>query len=104
MISRYFTTSIAVKRMVWIGNASQDTALGTFLGHIQQATAEYAEQLQSAYGITHSVWCAKGTNVKAGDTLTIATGDYAGTYNVRNVQVNATGRNQHLELIVIKDV
>lgn len=104
MIQRHFTTTFTVKRMVWTGNTSADTTLGTFKGHIQQASAEYAEQLRSAYGVTHSVWCAKGTDVKTGDTLVIATGDYAGTYNVRNIIVHAVGHNQHFELTAIKDL
>lgn len=90
--------------MVWTGNSSIDTAITTFKGHVQQASAEYALQMQSAFGLTFTIWCPKGTNVKTGDTVTIALGDYAGTYNVRALQTNATGVNQHLELVVIKDV
>ncbi len=90
--------------MVWTGNSSTDTALGSFNGHVQQASAEFALQMQSAFGSVFTIWCPKGTDVKTGDTVTIATGDYAGTYNVRAIQKNATGANQHLELVVIKDV
>lgn len=104
MISKFFTTPITTKRMVWTGGSSEDTALGSFNGHVQQSSPEFAQQLGEAFGKTFSVWCAKGTDVKEGDTLTIASGDYAGTYSVRNVQKNATGVNEHLELVVIKDV
>lgn len=104
MISKFFTTPITTKRMVWTGNSAEDTALGSFSGHVQQASPEFTQQIGEAFGKTFSVWCAVDTDVKEGDTLTIATGDYAGTYNVRNVQKNATGSNEHLELVVIKDV
>lgn len=104
MIEKFFTTTLTNTRMVWTGNTSALTAVGSFVGHIQQASAEYAEQLRAAFGVTHTIWCAMGTNVRTGDTITVATGSYAGTYSVRNIQTNATGTNEHLELIVIKDV
>ncbi len=90
--------------MVWTGASSEDTALGSFMAHVQQSSPEFAQQIGEAFGKTFSMWCAKDTDVKEGDTLTVATGDYAGTYSVRNVQKNATGSNEHLELVVIKDV
>lgn len=90
--------------MVWTGNSSEESAVGSFSGHVQQATAEFVEKIGQAFGKTFLVWCAKTTDVTEGDTITIATGDYAGTYNVQNKQTNATGANEHLELVVIKDV
>ena len=104
MISKFFTTTIANSRMTWVLNASSEVAVGSFSGHVQQASPAFAEQLGQAWGKTFSVWCAKGTDVAEGDTLTIASGDYSGTYSVKNVQKNATGANEHLELVAIKDV
>ena len=103
-IERFYTTTFTVTRMAWTGESSAETSAGTFSGHIQQARPEFAEQIAEAWGKTFGVWCAKGTDVDPGDTLTITTGDYAGTYNVKNVQTNAVGANQHLELTVIKDI
>lgn len=104
MINRFYTTTIAVTRMSWSNESSAEVSVGSFSGHIQQAGPEFAENIAEAWGQTFLVWCAKGTDVEAGDTLTIETGDYAGTYSVKNVQTNATGENQHLELTAIKDV
>lgn len=91
--------------MVWANESAADVEQGTFLGHLQQATPEHAQALGLAFGKTFTVWCAVGTDVEAGDTLTVASGNFAGTYNVKNVMQNcAVGSNQHLELTVIRDV
>ena len=103
-ISRLFTTAITVTRKQWTGNTATEVSAGGFSGHVQQASPEFAESIGQAWGKTFSIWCAKGTDVTEGDTLTIASGDYTGTYSVKNIQKNATGRNQHLEIVAIKDV
>jgi hypothetical protein len=103
-ITRFFTTTFAVTRMNWTNESSAEISAGSFIGHIQQARPEFAAQIAEAWGQTFVVWCAKGTDVEPGDTLTIASGDYAGTYSVKNVQSNATGANQHLEVTVIRDI
>lgn len=105
MISRFYTTAFTTKRMVWVGNASTLTALGSFSGHIQQLSADESEQFHEAYGLAHSVWCAAGTDVQIGDVLTIAAGNFTGTYNVKSVMKNsAVGDNQHYELVVVKNL
>lgn len=103
-IEKFYTTTFATERMNWSGESSAEVTVGNFSGHIQQAQPQFAEQIGEAWGKTFTVWCAKNTDVQFGDTLMIASGDYAGTYSVKNVQLNAVGANQHLELTVIKDI
>jgi len=67
----------------------------------QQATPQLAETLNETWSKVFSIWCALGTDVQEGDELTIATGNYAGTYQVQQIQKNATGENAHLELVVM---
>ena len=102
-ISRFYTTTIVTTRMDWSNESAAEVSVGSFLGHIQQAGPDMIEHIAEAWGKAFIVWCAKGTDVETGDTLTISSGDYAGTYSVKNLQTNATGGNQHLELTVIKD-
>lgn len=102
-IERHYTTTFAVTRMEWTNESAVEISAGSFSGHIQQARPEFAEQIAEAWGKTFLVWCSKTTDVAPGDTLTIASGDYAGTYSVKNVQINAVGLNQHFEVTVIKD-
>lgn len=102
-IERFYTITIATARMAWANESSAETSVGSFSGHVQQARPEFTEHIGEAWGKTFLVWCAKDTDVETGDTLTIATGDYAGTYSVKNIQTNAVGANEHLELVVIKD-
>lgn len=90
--------------MTWADESSALVDTDNFKGHIQQAMPQASEFIGEAWGKTFLVWCAKGTNVQAGDTLTIESGDYAGTYSVKNIQLNATGLNQHKELVVIKEI
>lgn len=104
-ISRFYTTTIAVKRMEWSGDSSAEVSQGSFSGHIQQMRAELATQLNLVHTRTFEIWCPKDTDVETGDTLTIESGDYSGTYSVRATEINAqAGSNKHLYLIVEKDI
>lgn len=103
-IERFYTTEIAVKRMEWSNDSGAEVVQDSFTGHVQQARPEYVEQVGEVQGKVFLVWCAIDTDVEEGDTLTIATGPYAGSYSVKATTTNAVGSNQHLELLVIKDV
>lgn len=103
-IENFYTTSIAVTRMEWSNESSAEASAGSISGHIQQARPEFVEQIGEVWGQTFLVWCAVDADVESGDTLTISTGPYTGTYSVKNKQINAVGNNQHLELTVIKDI
>lgn len=104
MIEDFFTTLFTVNRSAWTtdgeGNPYSTESEGeTFYGHIQQANAELVQHLGLSLTKAFSVWCARDTDVKAGDT--IATNGT--TYSVRAVQDNATGDSEHFELIVESD-
>jgi len=101
-IERFFTTTISVTRLTWSNDSSSEISKEDFLGHIQQASPEMAQYIGESLGRAFSVWCNKSVDIEIGDSLSIDSGDYAGDYTVKNVQINATGDNQHLELICIK--
>ena len=101
-IKRLFTETVAVTRMVWSGNSSSQSSIGSFKAHIQQATPDLAESIGETWSQVFSIWCALGTNVEEGDKLVVASGNYADTYYVQQIQKNATGVNEHLELVVTK--
>jgi hypothetical protein len=103
-IERFYTTSITNTRMTWSGDSSAEVSVGSFWGHVQQAQPEMAQYVGEALGKVFTIWCDEDTDIAEGDTLTIASGDYAGTYSVKALQVNATGNNKHFELVVIKDI
>ena len=103
-IERFYTTTITNTRMTWSGDSSAEVSVGSFSGHIQQARPEHASAIAEVWGQTFIIWCDEATDVEASDTLTIASGEYAGTYNAKNVQTNAVGGNKHLEITAIKDV
>jgi hypothetical protein len=102
-IARFFTTTISVTRMNWSNDSSAEVSAGSFSGHVQQARPEFAETIGEAWAQTFILWCDEDADIAMGDTVTIASGDYSGTYSVRNVQTNAVGSNQHLEVTLIKD-
>lgn len=102
-IERFYTTTFLVTRMTWSNESSAEASAGSFIGHIQQAAPEYVQHIAEAWGQTFIIWADEDTDVELGDTITVESGDYAGTYNVKNIQTNATGNNKHKEIVVIKD-
>lgn len=106
MIERLYNQSTAITRMALNvdGESSSLTTVSTISCHIQQARPEFAQQIGQAWGKVFLLWCAVSADIKSGDTVTIASGDYVGTYSVSNIQKNATGRNQHLECALLKDL
>ena len=106
MIERLYTQSVSIQRMQLQGDG-ESTALssvGTISSHVQQARVEFAQQIGEAWGRTFILWCGVDEDIKSGDTLSIAAGAYAGTYNLSDVQINAVGRNKHLQCVMLKDV
>ncbi len=103
-IERFYNTAISGKRMTWENESSAEVSITPFSGHIQQAKPEFSEHIGEAWGQTFIIFCSDATDVAAGDTLTIASGEYAGDYSVKNIQVNSTGNNKHYELTAIKDI
>lgn len=101
-IEQWYDNTFTLKRMTWSGDSSGLVSGTSFVGHIQQARPDFAEHIGESWNQTFVVWCDEATDVQEGDRLTVASGSYAGTYNVKNIQVNAVGRNKHFELTVIK--
>ena len=103
-ISRFYTITITNERMIWSGGSSAEASVGSFTGHVQQASPEFTEFVGESWGKVFVLWCDEAIDIQAGDTLTIASGDYTGSYSVKNIQINATGNNKHLEVTIIQDI
>lgn len=96
-ISRFFTKTFTVSRMVWTDNKSAMGEVGTFLGHLQQASTQLTQELGLAFGTAYTLWCPVGTDIEREDT--IAYGGYK--YSVRGInERNYLGANKHLEIIL----
>lgn len=105
MIARRYVTTFSVKRMAWSGDSSGEVVTtDSLLGHFQQASAELAGFLGEAYGKLYTVWCAPTASVLAGDTLTVSSGSFAGTYSVKAVREHLVGSEQHREITAVRDV
>lgn len=102
-IERLFTEAVSLSRMTWGDDSSAEIAGTSFLAHVQQARPEFAQQIGTAWGKTFVFWCPPETDVIEGDSLSVASGSYAGTYSVKNVMKNAQGGNAHLEIVAILD-
>jgi len=103
-IENCYVNNVTGERMVWASQKSSLTAIDPFKAHIQQAQPQFAEQLGETWGQVFKFWCALGTDVVSGDTLTVAGGGHPGTYSVRNVQKFVFGDpDDHLELVCVKD-
>jgi hypothetical protein len=90
--------------MEWSNESSAEVVVDSFNGHVQQAGPEFVKAIGEAWGKTFLIWCDPSEDIESGDTLTIASGDYAGTYSVKHIMQNTTGNNQHLEITAIKDI
>lgn len=96
-ISRFYTTTFTVYRQVYVGNKSSLSSIGTFDGHIQQASPEIAEFIGISFSKAFTVWCDESEDVQESDVIE----DGATQYIVRAKQNNvAAGDNKHLQLIV----
>jgi len=98
-ISKFYTTTFTVKRLVFLDSASNLQEQGSFSGHIQQATddnlMEYAGlRLTKAFVI----WCEPGEDVQEGDKLE----EGSNKYDVRFAINRNVGSNGHLQLLVEK--
>jgi len=101
-ISRFYTTTFTVKRQSYTGNKSELATVGTFDGHIQQATAEMEEFIGINWAHAFTVWCDDSVDVREGDQLTDPNGE---TYEVKLKQENlARGDNKHFELTVERNI
>jgi hypothetical protein len=100
MIDDFYTTEFTVTRNEIdedeYGYYSDSTQVGTFYGHLQQATQEMIERFGMNYQTAYAIWCSTDTDVKIGDTLE----DDTRTYTVSAIQTNDLGNNPHLKLAV----
>lgn len=97
-ITKFYTKSFSVKRMTQDAGAKWGQELGvigTFNGHLQQASSDLTETLKSQFNLAHKIWCAIGENIEVGDILTEGTD----TYSVRAVDRKEIGANKHLEIL-----
>lgn len=102
MIKDFYTTLISYSRQVWTDDVSATTEQSSFYGHIQQANPDFVNAIGLDWGTVFIIFCDIATAVKIGDQLTVATGDYSGTYHITDRQVNSIGVNPHTQLIVTK--
>ena len=102
-ISNFYKTTFTINRNSWTNGAtysnSTETEIGTFLGHLQQASAELVANMNLNFTNTYTIWCSSASNVLVGDRLTSGGSDYS----VKAIQDNTSvGANKHLELVVEK--
>lgn len=102
-IENYFDKLFVVRRASWktdesSNSYSEEAEIGQFMGHIQEASAEFSQSLGMTLTKPETVWCGILENVKAGDTLE----SVDGVYSVKGLRRFDLGGNQHLQLVVEK--
>jgi hypothetical protein len=97
-IADFYTTTFTVARQVYSSNKSTRSNVGSFQGHIQQASPSMTAAVGGAYTLSHVVWCAPTESVQKGDVLT--TGSVK--YDVKSIQINNYGGNRHQQIFVEK--
>ncbi len=100
MIQKFYTTEFKVYRDKWKtdehGKYTEKSLIGTYNGHLQQATPELAQQLGLKYTNTFTLWCDVLTDIQESDDVLIS----SVKYTVSAIQKNLVGINQHLEVIL----
>jgi len=105
MISKFYTKTATVERQGWttdVGGNDITTVsnVATVLGHLQQASKELTQGLMDKFSITHTFWCATGSDIQLGDVAIID----AERYGVQDIQNNTfVGVNKHLEIWLEKE-
>ena len=99
MISNFYKYSFSTNRLktdqsVYEENLSGQSCI------IQQDAGEQEEWDNGSFYQPYNMWCAI-VDILIGDQVVIASGDFAGTYQVKKVRhLNTKGCNQHLEILI----
>jgi len=99
MIEDFYTRAFTVTRLTRTsGKMTSDyQEVATFNGHLQQASQLENIAQDLADYISHSVWCAPGTDIEVSDIIH----DGEWSYSVHAIQDNSyVGVNKHLEVLV----
>ncbi len=98
-ISNFYTIAFSTNRL----KADQSIFEENLTGKgclIQQDEGEPVELDDGAFYQPYNMWCAI-TDILIGDQVVVAAGDFAGTYQVKEVRIlNTKGSNQHLEILI----
>jgi len=100
-IERLYNKTFTVQRMENDGETEwgqQLSNVGSFIGHLQQASIELTESMKSQFSLTHKIWCDVSEDVKTGDVLE----NNGFKYSIKAITKSDYGKNTHLELLVAK--
>ena len=101
-ITRYFTKTFQVFRQVWSNESSSEIEQSSFLEHIQHTESDEAQnQVGIAYTRSFIIWCPIDTDLMIGDRVQDEDGK---EYNIKFIQKNDNGNQQHLEASVELDI
>ena len=101
-IEKYFTKTFEVYRQVLSNESSVEVEQSSFLGHIQHTESDEANnQIGIAYTRAFTIWCPIDTNLMIGDRVQDEDGK---EYNIKFIQKNDNGNNQHLEASAELDI
>jgi len=99
MIYGFYTTSFSTTRLKTDQSVYEDILSGQS-GQIQQESGEDVELDDGAFYKLYNMWCAI-VDIQVGDRVVVASGDFVGTYQVKEVKtLNTKGSNQHLEILL----
>lgn len=104
MIADFYKTTFNVIRQQWTTetqdgeeiNYSAEQVVSSFLGYVQQASAQLAVSIGLEVTKAFTLWCPPNTDILDGDII-----DGCGKrYTVKGVQINGDGKNRHKEVMI----
>ena len=99
----FYTTSFSTNRLKTDQSVYEENLTGQSC-IIQQEEGEPVELDDGAFYQAYNMFCAI-IDIIIGDQVVVADGDFAGTYQVKEVRtLNTKGVNQHLEILIAKPI
>ena len=99
----FYTTSFSTNRLKTDQSVYEENLTGQSC-IIQQDEGEPVELDDGAFYQAYNMFCAM-IDILIGDQVIAADGDFAGTYQVKEVRtLNTKGVNQHLEILIAKPI
>lgn len=99
MINNFYKYSFSTNRLKTDQSVYEEKLTGQAC-LIQQDDGEPSEWDDGAFYQPYNMWCDI-VNIIIGDQVVVAAGDFAGTYQVKEVRIlNTKGSNQHLEILI----
>lgn len=101
-IEEFFTQTGVITRQTWSNDSSVELTGVTIPLHLQPGIGnkrKYTENIAQSFTKPHTMWCAEGSDIQDGDTITINGSNYSVKYDS---DWNVGDEDDHMEILLEK--